>query len=241
MPYKLFKLNNSPYWYVDFGLHQGRRLRPSPGTEDKREAEAYAKHRQAEIWREEKLGERPSVTWDYAVIEWLKAHAHKKDLEHDKLRLRELSKHFRGTKVDRIDAADLRMAAESLPGIAPSTRNRYMAAGSAILNFAFAKQWRANRVSIHRFQETSQRIRYLTPLEASRLLDELPSYLRTMAEFSLATGLRESNVRLLEWPRVDLVRSIALDPWRTNEGWQEPCSSAQHRRDRHSSRPVGST
>ena len=30
-----------------------------------------------------------------------------------------------------------------------------------------------------------------------------------MAEFSLATGLRESNVRLLEWSNVDLGRSIA--------------------------------
>ena len=33
--------------------------------------------------------------------------------------------------------------------------------------------------------------------------------MRPMVEFSLATGLRESNVRLLEWSNIDLERAIA--------------------------------
>ncbi len=209
MVYKIYKRSASPQWWVDFGTHDGKRTRQSAGTEDRKQAEEFAKHRQAELWRQEKLGEQPSVTWDYAVIEWVKANADKKDLENDKHRLRVLSQYFRAWRISSVSARDIRDAVESLGGIADSTRNRYLAAGSIILNFAANRGWRSDRVSVQRFPEKNHRIRYLTPAEASRLLSELPDYLRAMAEFSLATGLRESNVRLLEWSNVDLVRSIA--------------------------------
>ncbi len=47
---------------------------------------------------------------------------------------------------------------------------------------------------IHRFKEKSQRLRWLTHSEANRLLKELPEHTKAMAIFTLATGLRESNV-----------------------------------------------
>ena len=108
-----------------------------------------------------------------------------------------------------IDAGILRRAVETIPGIGNSTRNRYLAVGRGIVNYAHVQGWRASNLRVQRFPESRHRIRYLTPEEASRLLSELPDYLRAMAEFSLATGLRESNVRLLEWSSVDLARSIA--------------------------------
>ena len=209
MAYKIYKRSASPQWWVDFGQHDGKRTRQSAGTEDRKQAEDFAKHRQAELWRQEKLGEQPSVTWDYAVIEWVKAHEHKRSIEDDKQRLRVLSEHLRGFAVSGIAAATLRRTVEDIPGIASSTRNRYLAAGSAILNYAHSQEWRNEKLSLQRFPEQRHRIRYLTPAEAVRLLSELPDYLRAMAEFSLATGLRESNVRLLEWSNVDLARSIA--------------------------------
>lgn len=178
-------------------------------TTDKAQALAFAKHSQADLWRQEKLGAVPTITWQYAVAEWLKANSHKKSLDDDKQRLRILSRGLRDRPVCDISNRELRTIAENLPGIAASTCNRYLAAGSAILNFAHVQEWRDGRVSLQRFPEPRHRIRYLTPAEAQRLLAELPDYLRAMAEFSLATGLRESNVRLLEWSCVDLGRSIA--------------------------------
>ena len=209
MAYKIYKRSASSQWWIDFGTHNGKRTRQSAGTEDRKQAEEFAKHRQAELWRAEKLGEQPSITWDHAVIEWVKSHEHKRSIEDDKQRLRGLSPHLRGASVTAITAALLRGVVERLPDIASSTRNRYLAVARTILNYAHFREWRDSNVSIKRFPEPRNRIRYLTPEEASRLLAELPDYLRAMAEFSLATGLRESNVRLLEWSNVDLPRSIA--------------------------------
>lgn len=209
MAYKLYKRNASPQWWIDFGTHNGKRTRQSAGTEDRKQAEEFAKHRQTELWRAEKLDQQPCVTWDHAVIEWVKAHEHKRSIEDDKQRLRGLSERLRGCSVSGITAATLRRIVEEIPGIGSSTRNRYLAAGAGVFNFAHAQQWRDGKLSIQRFAEPRHRIRYLTPTEACRLLAELPDYLRAMAEFSLATGLRESNVRLLEWSNVDLARSIA--------------------------------
>ena len=212
MAYRLYKLGDSPNWYVDFGRHRGRRIRSCAGTDDKKQAEAYAKHRQAELWRQEKLGERVTATWDLAVIEWLKEHSENRSvasIEGDKQRLRLLSDHFRGIDVDDVTPGDIKTATMKFPGIAAGTRNRYITTGIAILNFAYAKNWRTRAASRDDFSEPKHRIRYLTGEEAGRLLANLPNYLRAMAEFTLATGLRETNVRLLEWSNVDMPRSIA--------------------------------
>lgn len=54
-----------------------------------------------------------------------------------------------------------------------------------------------------------RRIRWLTPAQAIALLATLPKHLSDMAEFSLATGLRQSNVSYLRWDQISLERRIA--------------------------------
>ncbi|WP_367025438.1 site-specific integrase [Methylococcus sp. ANG] len=57
--------------------------------------------------------------------------------------------------------------------------------------------------------EPSRRVRWITPEEARRLLEELPAHLSAMARFSLERGLRRANVTGLQWSQVDLVRRCA--------------------------------
>jgi integrase len=56
---------------------------------------------------------------------------------------------------------------------------------------------------------TEKGVRYLTPLQANTLLQELPVHLADMVKFSLATGLRRANVTKLEWSQVDIARRVA--------------------------------
>lgn len=101
-----------------------------------------------------------------------------------------------------------------------STKNRYLALTRAILRKA-ADEWRwlekASKISLH--QESKRRIRWLNQSEADRLLRALPNYLAVMAQFSLLTGLRQSNILNLRWSQIDLERRVAwINPDESKSG-----------------------
>ena len=78
----------------------------------------------------------------------------------------------------------------------------------SILNRAIKEWgWLDSAPFIKSLPEPKIRIRWLTQVEATKLLNELPAHLKAMAKFTLATGLRESNVVKLEWSQVDMQRS----------------------------------
>ena len=70
-------------------------------------------------------------------------------------------------------------------------------------------EWLDRAPQVRMLKEPTRRIRFLTRDEAQRLLAELPEHLADMAAFSLATGLRASNVTGLQWSQVDVVRRLA--------------------------------
>ena len=55
-------------------------------------------------------------------------------------------------------------------------------------------------------------MRSLTVVGLRKLLEELPEHLANMAVFSVATGLRQGNVKGLEWRTVDRDRRHAWIP-----------------------------
>lgn len=59
------------------------------------------------------------------------------------------------------------------------------------------------------FRKAEGRVRSLTPREFAKLKSELPGHLADMATFAVATGLRQANVKGLEWRQVDLERNHA--------------------------------
>ena len=71
-------------------------------------------------------------------------------------------------------------------------------------------EWIERAPLIRMLKEDTKRVRWLTHEEAIRLIKELPSHLADIAAFSLATGLRKSNVTGLQWSEIDLVRRHAL-------------------------------
>ena len=70
-------------------------------------------------------------------------------------------------------------------------------------------EWIDKAPAIRMLKEPTRRIRFLTRDEVAGLLRELPEHMADMVSFTLATGLRRSNVTGLLWSQVDLARQVA--------------------------------
>jgi len=199
-------------WFTDFTAPDGRRIRRCTGTRKKREAQEYHDRLKAELWRVAKLGDKPDRTWREAVVKWLEEMTHKATLKDDRARFIWLDPHLGDKKLGEIDRETIVQIAKAKKDekVSDATVNRYMALIRAVLRRAW-KEWewtdRVPKVPIRK--EPNRRVRYLSQQEANRLLKLLPPHLSDMAQFTLATGLREQNVCKLSWEQVDMERRIA--------------------------------
>jgi integrase len=166
----------------------------------------------SEAWRIGKLGDKPRYTWQEAVIRWSNEQTHRKCASDDKKYLRFLHPYLHDKTLCEINKSTLeRIKHEKLnTGASPATANRVLAFIRALLNRAKNDwEWLDVVPNIKLMKEIRQRIRWITQEQANRLFQELPEHIEAMARFSLATGLRESNVTSLQWSQVDLKRSCA--------------------------------
>ena len=207
----LFKRNDSPNWWVKLS-HKGRRIQQSSGTPDKAKAREWHDKLKASLWEQERLGIKPSRTWNEAVVRYLAETTHKASQFADKAHLRWMDRFLGGMQLGAInrDVLDRVFSARQAEGVANSTVNRTMEIARAVLRRA-ANEWEwLDRVPrVRMLPEPKRRVRWLTRDEADRLIGELPEHLKAMVRFSLETGLRRSNVTGLEWTQVDLARRTA--------------------------------
>ena len=199
-------------WHVDVVAPNGERIRRSAGTGNKTLAQEFHDKLKTELWRTSKLGEMPRHSWNEAVVRWLKEQSHKATIETDKVHLRWLDQYLGGKSLDAISRSvvdritDIRRA----EGVKNATVNRMLEVLRGILRRCVNQwEWLEKAPQVRMLHEPTRRIRFLTREDAQRLLAELPEHLADMAAFSLATGLRRSNVTGLQWTQVDLVRRLA--------------------------------
>jgi integrase len=198
-------------WWIRI-RHNGIRIQKSTRTTHKLEAQKLHDRLKADLWKREYAQEKPDRTWQEAVLRWLEESQHKRSLIDDKghlrwldpylgkLKLREITRDY----IDRI--ADLKQKV----GVRPATINRMLEVVRAILRKAEREwEWLERVPAIRMRKEENRRIRWITWKEAECLLHELPEHLASMAAFSLATGLRQSNVTRLEWCDIDLIKCHA--------------------------------
>lgn len=148
-----------------------------------------------------------------AVVRWLEESTHKRTLATDKIHLTWLDPFLRTKKLMEVDRDLIEWIAKQKEEekVSPATVNRVLEIIRAILNRAHKEWGWLDKVPIIRMRKVeNRRIRWLTQQEAACLLRELPPHLEAMASFTLATGLRESNVTQLKWSQVNLVQKHAL-------------------------------
>lgn len=205
----LFKRGNT--WWIDFTTTTGERVRRSAGTNNKAQAQEFHDKLKQQSWRVERLGDKPSYTWDDAGKQWLVETSHKKTHREDARKLVWLQQFFRGRILSEIGRDEIAAIGEQKRQESSGpTANRYLALIRAILRRACLEwEWIERVPKLRLYKEAKRRVRWITPEQASLLLTELPAHLRDIVLFSLSTGLRQANVVKLTWEQVDLERSTA--------------------------------
>lgn len=194
-------------WWISFTTPAGERVRCSAGTADKTQAQEYHDKLKAESWRIQRLGEKPEYTWDEVACKYLLETQHKATHERDKEKLRWLQQFLRNKPLQEIDRELIdHIAHTKAKDTSPSTANRYLALIRAVCH---DWEWMDKIPKIRLFPEPKRRIRWLTPEQVKRLLNELPQHQQDMMIFALSTGLRQSNVINLEWSQIDRERKAA--------------------------------
>lgn len=169
----------------------------------------------AECWRVKNLGDKPRHSWQETAVKWMKEQHHRKRLDDDKSYLRWLNPYLQDKYLDEINKAMIeQLKDEKLKtGASHSTVNHILSFLRAILNKARHEwDWLDTVPTIKMLPVQNNRVRWLTHTEVDRLMKELPEHLEAMARFSLATGLRESNVTGLQWTQLDMKRRCAWIP-----------------------------
>lgn len=199
---------NNGIWYIDITTANGKRIRQSSGTKNKREAEELHDKIKHEQWAQSKLDKKPEHYWDEACVRWLHEKSHKKSIDNDVQKIRKLQS-FRGQLLSAL-TRDFIMQTISALDCTDATKNRYFALVRAILRKCEREWgWIERSPCLTLFKEPKRRIRWLRKEEAERLLQNLPPLISDMALFSLMTGLRQNNVLKLTWEQVDLNAQVA--------------------------------
>lgn len=141
---------------------------------------------------------------------WLEETTHKRTHKQDIAMLRWLDPYLRNTELDKINRDLIETTMTNKPQAKPATINRYLALIRSILTKAHREWEWIDKVPPFRMRpEPKHRVRWLSQEEAKRLLSCLPQHLADAAEFTLATGLRQSNCLNLQWSQIDMARKIA--------------------------------
>jgi integrase len=165
------------------------------------------------------MEEKPPRLFEAAAMKYLAEEAGKRDYEGKVRHLTWFGKTFAGRAIHTITRAEVM---DSLPTtdqrpfkagkpIAAATRNRYLATIRGMLNAAAKSwDWMDSSPMLKDSPEAKKRIRWISPDEARRLLDAIPTnWMRDTTEMAFNTGLRWSNIIGLEWNQVDLMRKRA--------------------------------
>jgi integrase len=219
----LYRRKDSPYWWLDVVLADGRRVCQSTRLKVLTDAEEYLVNLKAKAYEAARYGVPTNRCWQDAVLRYIKENADKRSLSDDKDHLRKLDPYLGNKLLTEINM-DLLWPfihkRKDEDGVANATINRALEIVRRILHLARDEwNWIQRFPRIRMLKEPKRRIRFLTREEADRLLEVLPAHLHPVVQFALATGCRMGEILSLEWDRVDFSRRVAwLDPGTTKNG-----------------------
>jgi integrase len=199
MVLKLRRRKGSRNWYVR-GTIRGIAVDETTGVADRAIAEAIRARREWECFQQSVFGPKATATFAEAARSYIANGGEERFLGL-------LLGHFGDLPLAAINQRAIDDAAARLyPTAASSTINRQVHSPvSAVLRHA-AKRGLCDAFHIERPPQARGRIRWLTPVDAERLIASCASHLRPLVLFLFYTGARLSEALYLDWNQVDLVR-----------------------------------
>lgn len=207
----LYKRTGSPYWWVKLSIN-GEEKYESTKTTDRKIAEAYEAKLRHEMHQAIMFGVKRKYLWMEAMHRYIEETKANKSHETDLYHFRWLFPHLKDKYLTDITSDVIRKLINIRvdEGVKPATVNRCMALLNRVLQKSHKEwDWLDKPPVVRKLKEPKQRVRFLMPEEANRLLRELPPHLHDMALFTLNTGLRMSEATGLQWSHVDLQRKTA--------------------------------
>ncbi len=195
-------------WHVDKKVF-GRRLCQSTGTDQLKEAELYLARLTEEIRQASIYGVRPERFFEEAAAKFVLEHQHKRSLNSDIGRLKNILPHLGRIPVNKIHSGILQpwIKQRKEEGVTVGTINHGLKVVRRILNLAATEwvdenglTWLATAPKIRLLPDTNKRQPYpLNWEEQYRLFSELPDHLVKMSLFAVNTGCRDREICNLQW------------------------------------------
>lgn len=193
----LYKQKNSEFWWANISVPGHPRLRRTTGETDRVAAQRVHDELKAALWKVDPL--LKGKTWGGAVLKWARV-AERSDAELASIMY--FGKHFPDCLLGNITPEMIDVALSQFCKT-PETYTRHRARISAILRISDIHIKLEERAARKKEPRT-----WLTHEQWVVLRAELPPHMRTMADFAIATGLRQANVLTLRWAKVDIARKL---------------------------------
>lgn len=172
MPYRR---KDSPIWWVSYTHANGKRVRRSTGTSNRKEADALEAKWKLQAFRVRQWDEEPSNSFDELLLGYLKnTQSEKRSAERDRYIARHLRSFFEERELESFNAFDVRAYIESrkATGTSPSTINRELAMLSSVITYA-RREWEwniPNPVIGRKLRQPEGRVRWISREEAAVLI-----------------------------------------------------------------------
>jgi hypothetical protein len=136
-------------------------IRRSTETGNKAQAQELHDKLKSEVWRLQKLGDRPRRLWQDAAIRWLREQSHKASLEDYKEKLRWLDRYLANRELESVNRAliDAITEAKRADGCSNGTVNRTLTLIRSILRKCTRDwEWMDRAPAVRLLKEPSRRI-----------------------------------------------------------------------------------
>ena len=235
---RLYKRNR--VYHVTFQSNDGKQVRRSLKTREKRIAKQKAAQLELAIHEAQLFGKEPAHSFKELIVNYLQARQSDKGFERLQYACRNLVEYFGDTDVTQLNESHVEQYITwRSQSITDGSIRREVGTLSAAFNHAIRKHhWRIENPCrlAERPKEPKGRVRYLTHVEAQRLLlvAESPAnaegmaltsqykspVLRDFIELALNTGCRKGELLNLKWENIDFsTRLLHLEETKSGE-WQ---------------------